>query len=254
MLDAATLRIAGSLPAGARAIAPGEPRPALPDAARAALDRSRLLLLQRTVAATDEAVALAHGVVDEAAVRGRRVGDARGRALQPVRVPRHGPRADRRPPRRRRRNARSRSTPSNRSRCARCAIILGKSAATSARRKTSSGARSRRCRTTRPCALNYAELLTVRRPCGRSARATRARAPPRSALGVGLPGARDVPAPDAPLRRGRCRLGARPRGRRQQPVAARRRNLDRARGRAPRRRAGEDHRSSRRRCRRRAAR
>lgn len=65
MLDAATLRIAGSLPAGARAKATGSARPALADAARAALDRSRLLLLQRTVAATDEAVALAQGVVDE---------------------------------------------------------------------------------------------------------------------------------------------------------------------------------------------
>jgi len=66
MLDAATLRIAGSLPAGARAQpARGSARPALADAARAALDRSRLLLLQRTVAATDEAVALAQAVVDE---------------------------------------------------------------------------------------------------------------------------------------------------------------------------------------------
>ncbi|HEY8243486.1 MAG TPA: tetratricopeptide repeat protein [Casimicrobiaceae bacterium] len=62
MADLVTLRAFETLPSGA-VPAPSRRHERLPTPARAALDRSRLLLLQRAPAATDEALALAESVV-----------------------------------------------------------------------------------------------------------------------------------------------------------------------------------------------
>jgi len=62
MADLVTLRAFDTLPSGA-APAPSRRHERLPATARAALDRSRLLLLQRAPAAADEALALAESVV-----------------------------------------------------------------------------------------------------------------------------------------------------------------------------------------------
>ena len=72
MLDSVTLRVLDTLPGGARARASAAPADALPDAARTALLKSRLLLLQRNVPATDEAITLA----EEAASSHPRSADA----------------------------------------------------------------------------------------------------------------------------------------------------------------------------------
>ena len=62
MLDAITLRTLETLPAGSAPQVAAEARQSLPVPQRAALERARLLLLQRTVSGTDEAIALAEGV------------------------------------------------------------------------------------------------------------------------------------------------------------------------------------------------
>lgn len=64
MLDATVLRAQATLAAGGRADGDGEggARTALPANARAKLDAARLLLLQRTIGGTDEAVALMQSV------------------------------------------------------------------------------------------------------------------------------------------------------------------------------------------------
>jgi TolB-like protein/Tfp pilus assembly protein PilF len=63
LTDVATLRVAETVPGGAHVRAAGALAIALPDAARTALERSRLLVLQRTVPATDAAVDAAQTVV-----------------------------------------------------------------------------------------------------------------------------------------------------------------------------------------------
>jgi tetratricopeptide (TPR) repeat protein/TolB-like protein len=65
MLDAATLRVLETLPSGARSRAPAHTRTPASDATRTVLERVRLLLLQRTVPATDEAIALAERAAEE---------------------------------------------------------------------------------------------------------------------------------------------------------------------------------------------
>lgn len=59
MLDSVALRVLDTLPGGARALPAAAQADALPDAARTALLRSRMMLMQRSVPATDEALALA---------------------------------------------------------------------------------------------------------------------------------------------------------------------------------------------------
>ena len=63
MLELATLRVMETVPGAAHVHAAGALVQALPGAARNALERSRLLVLQRTVPATDDAVEAAESVV-----------------------------------------------------------------------------------------------------------------------------------------------------------------------------------------------
>lgn len=65
MLDHVTLRTLETLPAGSRTQATVQPQRLLSTPLRAALEQARLLLLQRTVMSTDEAIALAEGVTGE---------------------------------------------------------------------------------------------------------------------------------------------------------------------------------------------
>jgi TolB-like protein/tetratricopeptide (TPR) repeat protein len=65
MLDVASLRTLETLPVGAALRADAGTPHGLPTAQRAALEQARLLLLQRTVAAADEAIALAATVAHE---------------------------------------------------------------------------------------------------------------------------------------------------------------------------------------------
>lgn len=65
MLDAATLRIVEAMPGGIAAQDAARPAAQLPRAARAALERARLMLLQRSARATAEALALAETVAHE---------------------------------------------------------------------------------------------------------------------------------------------------------------------------------------------
>ena len=65
MLDVASLRTLETLPAGAALRADAGTPHGLPTAQRAALEQARLLLLQRTVAGADQAIALAASVAHE---------------------------------------------------------------------------------------------------------------------------------------------------------------------------------------------
>ena len=65
MLDVASLRTVETLPSGAELRAAASMPPGLPAPQRAALDQARLLLLQRTIPATDQAIALAESVAHE---------------------------------------------------------------------------------------------------------------------------------------------------------------------------------------------
>ena len=65
MLDLSMLRLLETLLGGARERVTAGALPALPPNARTAIERSRLLLLQRTIPATDDAIALAESVTAE---------------------------------------------------------------------------------------------------------------------------------------------------------------------------------------------